>query len=124
MSNRACTTQEIAKLITGNPDLPIMFFVNPGDACEEYAYTAMDDIRAFIDCPIDGSKFPPLYEERMYLLWNDEEDIRDRFEESRAEDEFDTFPITDEQQEKLDAEADKFEAGLPENRTIIIFASI
>ena len=124
MDERARTTREIAKLITDNPDLPIMFFVDPGDACEEYAYTATDGIVAFIDCPIDGSKFPPLDEERMYLLDNDEEEIRDRFEEARAEEEFSTYPITDEQQKQLEREADEFEAGLPTDRTIIIFASV
>ena len=124
MDERARTTREIAKLITDNPDLPIMFFVDPGDACEEYAYTATDGIVAFIDCPIDGSKFPPLDEERMYLLDNDEEEIRDRFEEARAEEEFSTYPITDEQQKQLEREADEFEAGLPTDRAIIIFASV
>ena len=124
MSEIARTTREIAKLITDNPELPIMFFVDPGDACEEYACTVMDGIIAFIDCPIDGSKFPPLDEERMYLLDNDEEEIRDRFEEARAEEEFRTYPITDEQQKQLEREADEFEAGLPTDRTIIIFASV
>ena len=124
MDERARTTREIARLITDNPDLPIMFFVDPGDACEEYAYTAMNGIVAFIDCPIDGSKFPPLYEERIYLLDADEEEIRDRFEEARAEEEFRTYPITDEQQKQLEREADEFEAGLPTDRAIIIFASV
>ena len=124
MDERARTTREIAKLITDNPDLPILFFVDPWYACEEYAYTAMNGIVAFIDCPIDGSMFPPLDEDRMYLLDSDEEEIRDRFEEARAEEEFRTYPITDEQQRQLEREADEFEAGLPTDRTIIIFASV
>ena len=124
MDERARTTREIAKLITDNPDLPIMFFVDPWYACEEYAYTAMNGIVAFIDCPIDGSMFPPLDEERMYLLDSDEEEIRERFEEARAEEEFRTYPITDEQQKQLEREADEFEAGLPTDPAIIIFASV
>ena len=124
MDEMARTTREIAKLITDNPDLPIMFFADPGDACEECAYTVMNDVVAFIDCPIDGSLFPPLDEDRMYLLDSDEEEIRERFEEARAEEEFRTYPITDEQQKQLEREADEFEAGLPTDRAIIIFASV
>ena len=124
MDERARTTREIAKLITDNPDLPILFFVDPWYACDEYAYTAMNDVVAFIDCPIDGSKFPPLDEDRMYLLDSDEEEIRDRFEEDRAAEEFRTYPITDEQQKQLEREADEFEDGLPTDPAIIIFASV
>ena len=124
MDERARTTREIAKLITDNPDLPILFFVDPWYACEEYAYTAMNDVVAFIDCPIDGSLFPPLDEDRMYLLDSDEEEIRERFEEARAEEEFCAYPITDERQRQLEREADEFEAGLPTDRAIVIFASV
>ena len=124
MDERARTTREIARLIVDNPDLPILFFVDPWYACEEYAYSAMNDVVAFIDCPIDGSMFPPLDEDRMYLLDSDEEEIRERFEEARAEEEFSTYPITDEQQRQLEREADEFEDGLPTDRAIIIFASV